>query len=261
MDELSAAAICKALRSGFFGRQVVYCPTIDSTNSVAKTLAQQGAPEGTLVIADEQTAGRGRLGRRWLAPRGTCLLFSLVFRPGLKVDRAQSLNMIWGLGIRQAIHELTALPAQLKWPNDIMLHGRKTGGILTEMSSSGERLDYVVVGIGLNVNVDISALPAEFRATSIAHELGRTIPRLPLLNEALRFIKQRYSALRAGESPLADWAAALETLGQRVQLHTGQSVWQGLATGVDEEGALLLRLDDGQLRRVLLGDIVPYEET
>lgn len=261
MDELSAAAICKALRSGFFGRQVVYCPTIDSTNSVAKTLAQQGAPEGTLVIADEQTAGRGRLGRRWLAPRGTCLLFSLVFRPGLKVDRAQSLNMICGLGIRQAIHELTALPAQLKWPNDIMLHGRKTGGILTEMSSSGERLDYVVVGIGLNVNVDISALPAEFRATSIAHELGRTIPRLPLLNEALRFIEQRYSALRAGESPLADWAAALETLGQRVQLHTGQSVWQGLATGVDEEGALLLRLDDGQLRRVLLGDIVPYEET
>ncbi|UCC78111.1 MAG: biotin--[acetyl-CoA-carboxylase] ligase, partial [Anaerolineales bacterium] len=208
MDELSAAAICKALHSGFFGRQVVYCPTIDSTNSVAKTLAQQGAPEGTLVIADEQTAGRGRLGRRWLAPRGTCLLFSLVFRPGLKVDRAQSLNMICGLGIRQAIHELTALPAQLKWPNDIMLHGRKTGGILTEMSSSGERLDYVVVGIGLNVNVDISALPAEFRATSIAHELGRTIPRLPLLNEALRFIEQRYSALRAGESPLADWAAA-----------------------------------------------------
>lgn len=261
MDELSAAAICKALRSDFFGRQVVYCPTIGSTNSVAKTLAQQGAPEGTLVIADEQTAGRGRLGRRWLAPRGTCLLFSLVFRPGLKVDRAQALNMICGLGVRQAIHELTALPAQLKWPNDIMLHGRKTGGILTEMSSSGECLEYVVVGIGLNVNVDLSALPAEFKATSIAHELGRTIPRLPLLQKALRLIEQRYSALRAGESPLADWAAALETIGQRVQLHTGQGVWQGLATGVDDEGALLLRLDDGHLRRVLLGDIVPYEET
>ncbi len=261
MDELSAAAICKALRSDFFGRQIVYCPTIDSTSSVAKTLAQQGAPEGTLVIADEQTAGRGRLDRRWIAPRGTCLLFSLVFRPNLKVDRAQALNMICGLGVREAIHELAALPAQLKWPNDIMLHGRKAGGILTEMSSKGELIEYVVVGIGLNVNVDLSALPAEFKATSISHELGETIPRLRLLKEALRFIHQRYYALRAGESPLADWAAALETLGQRVQLHTEEGVWQGLATGVDDVGALLLRLDDGHLRRVLLGDIVPYEET
>jgi len=260
VDELSASAICKALRSDFFGQQVVYCPTIDSTNSVAKMLALQGAAEGTLVVADKQTAGRGRLGRRWLAPRGTCLLFSLVFRPGLKVERAQALNMICGLGVRQAIHELTALPAQLKWPNDIMLHGRKAGGILTEMSSRGELLEYVVVGIGLNVNVDITALPAEFNATSIAHELGRMVPRLSLLQEAVRLIEQRYSALRAGESPLADWAAALETLGQRVQVHTGQGLWQGLATGVDDEGALLLRLDDGHLRRVLLGDIVAYEE-
>ena len=257
MDALSPAAILNGLCTDSLGQHVVYYPTVDSTNSVAKTLAQQGAVEGTLVIADEQTAGRGRLGRRWLAPRGTCLLLSLIFRPDWEVRRAQELTMICGLGIREAIREVTGLPAQLKWPNDIMLRSRKAGGILTEVSSSGGHLDYAVVGIGLNVNLQVTALPAEFNATSIEHELGRAMPRVSLLQQALMHIEERYCALQAGKSPVREWAAALETLGQQVQLHTAQDTWQGLAMAVDDEGALLLRLDDGQVKRVLAGDIVP----
>jgi len=256
LDDLAPAAILDGLHTDLLGRQVVYYRRLDSTNSAAKALAQQKATEGTLVIAEEQTLGRGRLGRRWLAPPGTSLLFSLIFRPNLEVRLVQGLTMICGLGVREGIRETTGLPAQLKWPNDVMLGGRKAGGILTEVSAIGGRLDYAVVGIGLNVNLQVSMLPAEFNATSIAHELGRSIRRVSLLQRILVHIEERYHALQAGKWPVTDWASALETLGQRIRLYTTQGLWQGLAEAVDNEGALLLRLDDGQLRRVLVGDIV-----
>jgi len=255
LDNLTAESISSGLSTDCLGQHILYYTRIDSTNAVAKRLAQQGAAEGTLVIADEQTAGRGRLDRRWLAPTGTSLLFSLIFRPDLEVGRIQGLTMICGLGVREAIREVTGLPAQLKWPNDIMLHGRKAGGILTEMSASIEHLDYVIVGIGLNVNLDITALPAEFNATSLRHELGQPVSRVKLLQRALVHIEKRYYALQAGQWPVREWAAALETIGQRIKLHTIRGVWQGVAEDVDDDGALLLRLNNGQLIRVLVGDI------
>jgi len=256
MEALTTTAILNGLRTHTLGRQVAYYQTTASTNAVAKALAAQGAVEGTLVIADEQTAGRGRLDRRWLAPPGTSLLFSLLFRPQLAVARASALTMICGLGVRQAIRELTALPAQLKWPNDIMVRGRKGGGILTEVSSSAERLDWAVVGIGLNVNLPVAALPAEFRATSLQQELGRSTSRVKLLQLILLHIEQHYLKLQAGQWPSHEWASALETLGQRVRLHTAEGAVEGLAEAVDDEGGLALRLDDGQLLKVWAGDLV-----
>jgi BirA family biotin operon repressor/biotin-[acetyl-CoA-carboxylase] ligase len=256
MDRLTSITILDGLATRWLGRRVESYETTGSTNAVAKTLAAQGAAEGTLVIADEQTAGRGRLDRRWLAPPGTSLLFSLIFRPQLELARAVALTMICGLGVRQAIRELTALPAQLKWPNDIVLHGRKAGGILTEAGTSGQHLDWVVVGIGLNVNLAVAALPAEFGATSLQHELGRPSSRLKLLQQALLRIEQRYERLQAGQSPVHEWSTALETLGERVQLCTAGGAVAGLAEAVDDQGALLLRLDDGQLRKVWVGDMI-----
>jgi BirA family biotin operon repressor/biotin-[acetyl-CoA-carboxylase] ligase len=258
-DRLSKEEIRYGLGTRFVGQHVVHRLSISSTNTLARELAAHGAPEGTLVIAEEQTAGRGRLGRRWLAPRGSSLLMSLIFRPQLPPTRVTQLTMVCGLAVRQAIHETTGLPAQLKWPNDILIGGRKTGGILTEMSSLGQRLQYAVVGIGLNVNVVPHALPVHFAATSIAHELGRSLARLPLLQNLLWHIEARYLDLSAGRSPLDDWSGALHTLGQKVQLNTPEGSWEGLAVAVDEEGALLLRLDDGQTKRVLAGDITPCE--
>lgn len=256
MDELSAQAILNGLRSSWLGRNVLFHEKTDSTNSVAVSLAQQGAPEGTLVIADEQTAGRGRLGRPWVAPHGTCLLFSLLFRPSLEARRAQGLTMVCGLGLRQAVRDVTGLPAQLKWPNDLLLHDRKAGGMLTELSAQVGRLDYVVVGIGLNVNVDAAQLPPQFHAASLLTELGRSVSRVQLLQRALEDIEARYHTLQAGLWPLQEWSAALDTLGKQVQLNTAEGVLDGQVEGVDEQGALLVRQDDGRVQRVLEGDIV-----
>lgn len=255
MDELTAQTILNGLRTDWLARNVVFFEMTNSTNTVASRLAQQGAPEGTLVIADEQTAGRGRLGRPWVAPHGTCLLFSLLFRPSLEARRAQGLTMVCGLGLRQAVRGVTGLPAQLKWPNDLLLHGRKAGGMLTELSAQAGHLDYVVAGIGLNVNVDAAQLPPEFHATSLLTELGHSVSRVALLQRALEEIEARYHELQAGVWPLQEWAAALDTLGQRVRLNTTQGALDGRAESVDEEGALLVRQDDGSVRRVLVGDI------
>ena len=257
-QQLTANVVQPGLTTRFLGQRMVYCEAVDSTNSAAKALAQVGAAEGTLVLAEEQTAGRGRLGRAWLAPRGTSLLFSLILRPLLAASRVQGLTMTCSLAVREAVREVTGLQAQLKWPNDVMLRGRKVGGILTETSSAGDWLEYAVVGIGLNVNLPLGALPAEFQATSLQQELGRTVSRLQLLQHTLLQIERRYLVLLSGEWPGKAWAAALETLGQRVWLHTGQGDCQGTAVDVDDEGALLLRLDDGRVQRVLVGDVVPH---
>jgi BirA family biotin operon repressor/biotin-[acetyl-CoA-carboxylase] ligase len=256
LRELSAASITAGLKTKLIGQSIVYCSSVGSTNEVLKELAAQGAPEGTLVIADEQTAGKGRLGRKWLAPPGTSLLLSLLFRPDLAPNQAPRLTMICSLAIADAIEGLTGLPVGLKWPNDIFIRGKKAGGILTEAGTTGGRLDYVVVGMGLNVNLAISALP-ELRgmATSLSQELGQEVSRLELLWRILEGIETRYKSLRRGESPHGEWAARLINLGRQVQVTTPHGVLAGWAEGVDADGALVLRTPDGQRERVLAGDV------
>ncbi len=256
MSELSAESIKRGLGTEFIGQSVVYHRSLGSTNDLLKELATQGAPEGTLVIADEQTAGRVRLGRKWLAPPGTSLLMSLLFRPDLAPHQAQRLTMICSLAIADAIEGLTGLSVDLKWPNDIFIRAKKAGGILTELGMTGGNLSYVVVGMGLNVNVDFSALP-ELRnmATSLYQELGREVSRLQLLWPILEGIEARYKSLRRGESPHEEWAARLITLACQVQVTTPQEVLVGWAEGVDADGALILRTHNGQRRRILAGDV------
>lgn len=256
MSELSAEGIKIGLKTDLIGQSIIYYPSLGSTNEVLKGLAAQGAPEGTLVIADEQTAGKGRLGRKWLAPPGTSLLLSLLFRPDLAPNQAARLTMICSLAIADGIEELTGLSVGLKWPNDVFIRGKKAGGLLTESATTGERLDYVVVGMGLNVNLDVSTL-SELRgmATSLSQELGREVSRLELLWRILEGIEARYKSLRRGESPHEEWAARLVTLAREVQVTTPQGVLAGWAEGVDADGALILRTSDGQRRRILAGDV------
>jgi len=256
---LTEEAIRAGLGTASIGHRVVFRQSVSSTNTLARELAEEGAPEGTLVLAEEQTAGRGRLGRRWLAPSGTSLLLSLVLRPQLPAAKAPQLTIISALAVRSAIGETVGLPAQLKWPNDILIHGRKVGGILIESSSLGAGLRYVIVGIGVNVNMPPQALPAHFHATSIGHELGRVVPRLALLQALLQQFEARYRDLSSGASPLSEWSEALVTLGQWVCISTPQGERRGLAVAVDEDGALLLRDEDGEIRRVLAGDVTTRE--
>jgi len=254
-DHLSPNAIRAGLRAAFIGRNVVYRQSVTSTNDLARALAAQGAPAGTLVLAEEQTAGRGRLGRAWLAPQGTSLLFSLIFRPALLPGQAFRLAMLCSLAAARAMETMTALPIHLKWPNDLVLRGQKLGGVLSESSLTGERLDFVVVGLGLNVNLDVSTLPEiAATATSLSAALGRPVARLPLLQRILQEIEAGYQDIAQGEALRAAWAARLSTLGQMVRV-TGGTEDAGLAEGVDADGALLLRRADGTLGRITVGDV------
>lgn len=258
-DGLTQEAIEAGLNTRLVGRRVYHFARLDSTNGCLAKLAAEGAPEGTLVSADEQTAGRGRLGRSWLAPARSCLLFSLLFRPAfLAPAQAQRLTMACSLATAEAIEATTWLKVGLKWPNDLLIEERKLGGVLTELSTSGERLDYAIVGIGLNVNVDFRAPAlAELAgsAASIAQELGRPFPRLLLLREVLRRIDGRYRLLQEGGSLHGEWAGRLATLGRSVQVTAPEGRYTGRAVGVDEDGALLLSLPDGATVRILAGDV------
>jgi len=272
-DILSVENICSNLRTKIIGRNVSYFESIDSTNKVAKELARDGVPAGTLVIADSQTAGRGRLNRQWLAPPRSGLLMSLIFRPQLTPAQATRITMICSLGVVDAIERTTPLRVQVKWPNDIVIRGRKAGGILTELGLKKELLDFVVVGIGLNVNADFEDRLPQFapdmapdtsraslnvlasQSTSLSVETDRHISRLTLLHNLLVAIENRYEALQAGLTPNEEWSQRLETLNRPVTVTTTDKIITGRAEAVDADGALIIRLADGSHTRVLAGDV------
>jgi BirA family biotin operon repressor/biotin-[acetyl-CoA-carboxylase] ligase len=255
-DVLSKEAILDGLATRLMGQCLEVHEEIDSTNTRAVAWAQSGAPDGAVVVADHQTQGRGRLGRQWHAPSGSSLLLSLILRPPLSLWQAQRATMICSLGALEAIEEIAGLAAQIKWPNDIVLAGGKLGGVLTELGARAHELDYVVVGMGLNVNLDLAALPEALTPpASLLATLGRPLSRVALLQALLLHVERRYEALRVGWSPHTEWRMRLATLGQRVQVGTPEQVIEGRAEDVDADGALLVRTDDGELRRVLVGDV------
>ncbi len=272
-ESLNAENIKRNLATCYVGQNVVCFASTDSTNRVAKELARNGAAEGTLVIADSQTGGRGRLNRQWLAPAGSSLLMSVIFRPQLTPLQTMRVTMVCSLAIADAIEDLTALRVQLKWPNDIVIGGRKLAGILCELGLQANQLDFVVVGMGVNVNLDfqdelqqypadnapdtaqasLRSLPA--RSTSLSQELGQPLARLHLLRTLLPRIERRYDRLKAGWVPNDEWKQRLETLHRVVTVTNDQQRITGQAEDVDADGALLLRLPDGSVTRILAGDV------
>ena len=256
---LSPDSIRSGLATRFVGQTVHYWPAIGSTNDELKRLADEGAPEGALAIADEQIAGRGRLrGRTWVAPAGSSLLMSLLFRPDwLAPAQAQQITMLCALAAADAVAAIAGTQPGLKWPNDLLLDGKKLAGVLTELGFAGDQLAWVVVGVGLNVNADFAGqADLADTATSLSMAVGRPVSRLRLLHAYLAGVEARYQALRAGQSPHREWAARLATLGQAVTVHAPDGVYQGIAEGVDEAGALLLRQSSGEAVRILAGDVV-----
>jgi len=257
-EKLSIEELEAGLNTRVIGHRILYYPSVGSTNDVARALAVTGAPEGIVVLADEQTAGRGRRGRRWLAPTGTCLLFSLLLRPLLAPRQCGRLTMACSLALAESIESQTGLAIGLKWPNDLLARGRKVGGILIELGTEGERLEYAIVGMGLNVNLDFTApevVCLRERATSLAQELGAPVAREPLLACILNRLEARYLALCDGWLPHQEWMARLVMLDQKVVISGLDSELEGWAEGVDRDGALLLRLRDDQMLRVLAGDV------
>jgi BirA family biotin operon repressor/biotin-[acetyl-CoA-carboxylase] ligase len=266
MEALSEERIMLALSTQTFGRRLHLFDSIPSTNTKARRFAAAGAPEGTLVIADEQTAGKGRRGRHWVAPARTCLLFSLVFRPALQPRQVARLTMLASLAAAEAIEATTELPVAIKWPNDLVISGppgaqervRKLGGILTETALTGERLAYGIVGMGININVNPAALGRVMTpATSLLAELGRPVDRISLLAAILERIESRSPEL-AGEQIAGDWAARLVTVGQQVSVSQGtgdSDPLEGYAEGVAPDGELILRDLAGNLHLIAAGDV------
>ena len=238
-----------------------YFARVDSTNTALLAAGRQGAAEGLVYVADEQTAGRGRLDRRWVAPPGTCLLLSLLFRPPEPfTHHAPRLTMLCGMAMADAVETVSGVTVQLKWPNDLILTGestwRKVAGMLSEIGSSAEAQPFLVVGIGLNVNVPPELLPnLAPNATSLLAEGGQPVERAALLDAFLARVEAYRAALRDGADVLGMWRQRLAWLGRTVQLHTPTGSVTGVAEDVDETGALWLRLSDGSRQSFSVGDI------
>jgi BirA family transcriptional regulator, biotin operon repressor / biotin---[acetyl-CoA-carboxylase] ligase len=242
------------------GRDIQVFEQTTSTNDVAEKLARDGVKEGAVVFAESQTKGRGRLGRKWLSPTRKGLWFSVLLRPDLHPQETTQLTVISATALRRAIKTVTGLSAEIKWPNDVLLGGKKVAGILTEMSAELDRVRHVILGIGVDANQAAEEFPAELRktATSLKMASGREISRAELAVEILRELDRDYARIRAGKfSEVADeWEAACATIGRNVTVHVGERHFRGHAESLDDDGALRIRTEHGHLERVIGGDVI-----
>jgi len=252
-DSLSAVAITKGLETRFVGQRVLYYPSLTSTMEVAKQEARQGTAEGTVIIAGEQTAGRGRLKRAWLTPTGN-IAISIILYPSLSY--LPSLIMLASLAVVHSIEAVTGLKSQVKWPNDVLLNGKKVCGILIESDVQGNRVNYTIIGIGIDVNLRLADFPEiQPIATSLSDELGREISRLRVVRHLLSEVERLYLALSTGVSIYEEWRDSLVTLGKKVRVTAGETISEGVAESVAGDGSLLLRGLDGSLTRIVAGDV------
>lgn len=254
-NNLSAEAITAGLGTRFVGKRTLYFPSLTTTMDVARKEALEGCPEGTVVIADEQTAARGRLQRVWLTPPGN-IAMSVVLYP--QREHLHKLIMVASLAVSDCIETVTDLKTEIKWPNDVLIKGKKVCGILIESDVRTNNINYAIIGIGINVNLDIATFPEiQAIATSLSHELGREISRLDLVRQLLKEIESFYLALSGGDNVYERWQQRLITLGREVRVisATGERVHEGIAELVDRDGSLWLRLNNGSLSRVIAGDV------
>ncbi len=251
--------ITQLTRQSLLGRSFRYYDEIDSTNVEARSLANDGAPEGTVVIAESQTAGRGRLGRRWTSPAGKGLLFSVILRPDLPMSDAHLLTLVAACATAQAIERLTDQPIAIKWPNDLFLDDRKLGGILLEVSGEQDEIDWVVIGIGLNVNTEYSELPVALRRSAISLKMAaqRPVDRSELLARILLQLESDYlDSVRNGfDHALAGFRSRDYLRSKTVSVQTREGPVIGEASGIDDRGALLVELPHRHVRRFHSGDV------
>ena len=241
------------------GRDIQVFEKTTSTNDVIEKLARDGVREGAVVFAESQTKGRGRLGRVWLSPARKGLWFSILLRPELRPQAATQLTIASATALRRAIQAVTRLSPEIKWPNDLLIGGKKVAGILTEMSAEVDRVRHIILGIGVDVNLAPNEFPAELRkiATSLRIEAGEEISRSELATAILRELDVDYARIGAGKfSQVADeWEAGCATIGKNVSVQTGVQRIRGRAEALDDDGALLVRTEHGHLERVIGGDV------
>lgn len=257
-DLLLPYEIEDGLQTELFGREIHHFREVGSTQEVAKWLAIKGAREGGIVVAEVQTGGKGRRGRLWHSPSGGIYL-SIILRPNISPSHAPVLTLLAGAAIARVLRRLYGLKAELKWPNDVMVGDKKICGILTEIGAETEVVNYCILGIGINANIESSHFPSEIRgaATSLKEELGKEISRAELTKGVLEEIEHLYFIFRdQGPAPiLEEWRALTNTLGAMVKVTDQAKVVEGRAVDVDQDGALILELADGSSKRIIAGDV------
>ena len=246
------------LNTKFVGRQLYYYPRLTTTMETAKELVKRGTDEGTVIIAGTQTAGRGRIGRTWLSPDGS-LAMSVILKPSL--DKLPQLVMLASLAVVRAVKTVAGLETQIKWPNDVLIKGKKVCGILIENEVKGGKVNFAIIGIGININFDPLAFPeiAEI-ATSLSHEMGTELSTIELTSVLLSELEQLYLKAQAGAPIYREWQKNMETLGRWIQVKTGETVEQGKAEAVTKSGNLILRRADGSIAEIAAGDVTVIKE-
>lgn len=256
-DKMYGYDISCGLKARKFGKKAVhYYDSISSTNDRAYELAEAGEPEGALVIAESQTHGKGRIGRKWVSPKGTGIYMSLIVRPDVETDEIPTITLIAAAGIISALKRVYGLEAKMKWPNDVLVNDKKVCGILTEIKAQPDQVEFLVLGIGINVNTPASKLPPE--GTSIKIECGHSVDRLELARSVLeefesdysKFNKEGFAALRK------ECKDCSSTLGKKVKVVEHHRSVKGQAVDIDEKGALIIRTDSGQKKRIFSGDVM-----
>jgi BirA family biotin operon repressor/biotin-[acetyl-CoA-carboxylase] ligase len=258
-DLLLPLEIRPFLGTKWMGKKIHYFKTIESTNSVAYQLASKGAGEGELVIAESQEKGRGRLGRQWVSPPFLNLYLSAVLRPKLPPHQASLITFMAAVATADAIEKCTGLQPAIKWPNDLLLENRKVAGLLNEIHSETDRIHFVILGMGVNINMDERSFPRELRtkATSLKRELGRPVSRRDFACFLIRELEQWYEIfLKEGGGPvLKAWRDRARIKGKEVRVSSFGEVLSGQAVDVDSDGALIVVMKDGEQKRVVAGDV------
>lgn len=258
-EKITANEIQLGLQTDFIGQNIVYYDTVDSTQKIAHELSQKSAEEGTLVVADEQTGGRGRMARVWYSPKGTGIWMSIILRPNIPLQKTPQLTLLTAVALVEGIEEVTGLSPTIKWPNDILINGKKAVGILTELEAEADQVHSVIIGIGINVNQQIDEFPEAIRntATSIAIEKGEKIHRALIIQKFLeRFEKWYTTYLEHGFKPIKLlWESYSISLNKTIHARTLSGTVVGKALGINEEGALLIETSEGKIEKVYSADI------
>jgi BirA family biotin operon repressor/biotin-[acetyl-CoA-carboxylase] ligase len=257
-DILTPDALRQRLKGSLFGKRIYHFFRVDSTNRVALELGHAGEPEGAIVLSEEQTAGRGRLGRTWHSERAAGIYVTLLLRPKLAPVQAPLLTMMAGLSAHTAIQNVTGLTVDLKWPNDLLVNGKKIGGILTEMHAEPGQIRFVIMGIGLNVNQEKFPSDLAGSATSLRIASGRRQSRLEILLRLLREFESDYNRfLREGPESVIGRFSGISSYaqGKRVRVVNGKDSYTGTTAGLAPEGLLQVKRDTGQLTTVISGDV------
>jgi BirA family biotin operon repressor/biotin-[acetyl-CoA-carboxylase] ligase len=243
------------LKMELVGKNLFFYPSLESTNSKAYDMAKEGAEEGTVIIADGQTGGRGRLGRKWFSPPGLNLYTSIILKPDIPPQEAQTLTLMAAVAVAEAVAAYSPLRPTVKWPNDILIDSRKVAGILTEINCETDRVNFIVLGIGVNLNMTPSN-ELRHTATSIMEKRGGEVPRAAFAQTLFSSVEKWYKVyLAEGSAPVLDaWRGYFNAEGKPVRVKGFQNI-EGICMGIDARGALLVRIASGRTERVLAGDV------